>query len=138
MATLEQIGAALKKAHAAGDTENARKLAAAYQAARVSAAGPASVPDAPPEGAAPGSKAYADWAMARVKALHDERQAWKDNQLRTLRALFLEGRSRKEIAKAMGLSVATVQGALWRAGLTDAARSRMSFAGRILVEQRTV
>lgn len=71
MATLEQIGAALKKAHAAGDAENARKLAAAYQAARASAAGPASVPDAPPESAAPGSRAYADWAMARVKAGKD-------------------------------------------------------------------
>lgn len=71
MATLEQIGAALKKAHAAGDAENARKLAAAYQAAKASAAGPASVPDAPPESAAPGSRAYADWAMARVKAGKD-------------------------------------------------------------------
>lgn len=84
------------------------------------------------------ANAALDVAMARVKALHDERQAWKDSRLQTLRTLFLEGRSRKEIAKAMGLSVATVQGALWRAGLTDAARSRLSHAGRILAEQRVL
>lgn len=76
MATLEQIAEALRRADAAGNAEDARRLAQMYrdtqaQAAKVSAAGPASVPDTPPEGAKPGSKAYADWAMARVKAGKD-------------------------------------------------------------------
>lgn len=71
MATLEQIGAALKKAHAAGDTENARKLAAAYQAAKAQPAAPSAADDAPPEGAKPGSREYADWALARAKAGKD-------------------------------------------------------------------
>lgn len=70
MATLAQIGDALKKADAAGNAEDARKLAQAYramQAQQVAAsAAPIAVP--PPAGLAPGSKEYADWAVQQAKA----------------------------------------------------------------------
>lgn len=77
MATLEQIGEALRRADAAGNVEDARKLAQAYASMKASQAAPKAVPapvivpSEPPEGAAPGSQAYADWALARVKAGKD-------------------------------------------------------------------
>jgi len=48
MATLEQIGSALKKAHAAGDVAAARKLAAAYKAEVVRGGSNMAGPSAPP------------------------------------------------------------------------------------------
>jgi hypothetical protein len=76
LATLEQIGEALKRADAAGNTDDARTLAQAYRAAQ--AQQPTSVqaaPDPPPPGAKPGSRAYADWAAQRARAGHDLPQA---------------------------------------------------------------
>lgn len=60
MATLDQIGAALKNAAAAGDTAAATKLAAAYRQMQQSMVAPAQGP--------PGSQAYAQWAIQQAKA----------------------------------------------------------------------
>lgn len=62
MATLEQIAEAIKRADAAGNAEDVKALGAAYR--QMQAAGS----DAPPTGAQPGSKAYADWAVAQARA----------------------------------------------------------------------
>lgn len=51
MATLEQIGAALKAADAAGDTEGARRLAAAYRAMQGSAQAAPAAPGSPEDDA---------------------------------------------------------------------------------------
>lgn len=61
MATLEQIAAALKAADAAGNVEDATRLAAAYRQAQAGQSGP-------PAGAKPGSREYADWAVQQAKA----------------------------------------------------------------------
>lgn len=61
MATLEQIGEALRRADAAGNVEDAKALAAAYRQMQTAAGGP-------PAGAQPGSKAYADWAVSQARA----------------------------------------------------------------------
>lgn len=61
MATLQQLADALKRADAAGDTDGARKLAAAYRAMQTQAPA-APVVAVPPEGLVPGSREYADWA----------------------------------------------------------------------------
>lgn len=76
MATLEQIGEALRRADAAGATEDARKLASAYASLKAQlASAPKADPRAalaerldPPNGAKPGSREYADWALARKLA----------------------------------------------------------------------
>ncbi len=74
MATLAQIGEALRRADAAGATEDARKLASAYASLKAQLAQPADPRKAlaeqldPPVGAKPGSREYADWALARKLA----------------------------------------------------------------------
>lgn len=69
MATLAQIAAALKQADAAGNTEDARKLAQAYRTLQAQqTAAPAAPTDGPPAGAVPGSKEYAAWAVEQAKA----------------------------------------------------------------------
>lgn len=65
MATLEQIGMALKKAAAAGDTKSASVLAKAYR--QMQAQGGATPQDSGP-GGAPGSREYADWAAKQAMA----------------------------------------------------------------------
>jgi hypothetical protein len=65
VATLEEIGAALKRAAAAGDTAAATKLAAAYKAMQ---AGQGADTSKPPPGAVPGSREYADWAAQQARA----------------------------------------------------------------------
>src|SRR3954462_3944421 len=68
MASLEQIGSALKKAAAAGDEPAARALAKAYkQMAGAAPAAQAAISSSPPPGAVPGSREYADWATARAR-----------------------------------------------------------------------
>jgi hypothetical protein len=68
MASLEQIGSALKKAAAAGDEPAARALAKAYkQMAGAAPAAQAAISASPPPGAVPGSREYADWAAARAR-----------------------------------------------------------------------
>ena len=71
MATLAQIGEALRRADAQGNVEDARKLAAAYAAMKeqtVSASTALADQIDPPAGAVPGSREYADWAAARARA----------------------------------------------------------------------
>jgi hypothetical protein len=63
MATLEQIAAALKAADAAGNVDDAKRLAAAYRAMQAGD-GPAVAP----AGLKPGSREYADWAMTQARA----------------------------------------------------------------------
>jgi hypothetical protein len=67
MATLEQIGEALKRADAAGNVEDAKKLAQAYAAMKGQQGAPAAS-NGPPPGAAPGSRAYAEWAAQQARA----------------------------------------------------------------------
>lgn len=75
MATLEQIAEGIRRAHAAGNAEDVRKLGAAYRqmqaqqaAAQPSETAPEPVPSpagsvaVPPAGLKPGSKEYALWA----------------------------------------------------------------------------
>lgn len=64
MATLEQIGTALKKAAAAGDTNAATTLARAYKSMQTQAK---PVDDSAPSGP-PGSREYADWAARQARA----------------------------------------------------------------------
>lgn len=77
MASLPEIEAALRKADAAGNVEDARRLAAAYREMRGQPAGP-------PQSAKPGSREYADWAAAQARsgaALPQVSEAppeWKD------------------------------------------------------------
>ena len=71
MATLAQLGEALRRADAAGNVEDARKLAAAYAAMKAQqAAAPVDLAaqTEPPAGVKPGSREYADWAAARARA----------------------------------------------------------------------
>src|SRR5215216_1412709 len=71
MATLAQLGEALRRADAAGNVEDARKLATAYAAMKaqsVSASTALADQMDPPAGAKPGSREYADWAAARARA----------------------------------------------------------------------
>lgn len=64
MATLEQIAAALRAADAAGNVDDAKRLASAYRQLQ---AGGSAVAQ-PPAGAKPGSREYADWALAQARA----------------------------------------------------------------------
>lgn len=69
MATLAEIGEALKRADAAGNVEDARRLAQAYATMKnAGSSTPATAADTPPTGAVPGSRAYADWAVQRARA----------------------------------------------------------------------
>lgn len=71
MATLAQLGEALRRADAAGNVEDARKLATAYAAMKAQTTSTSSAlaeQMEPPAGAAPGSREYADWAAARARA----------------------------------------------------------------------
>ena len=61
--TLERLAEGIKRANAAGDTAAVQKLGTAYR--QMQAGGGA---DMPPAGAVPGSKAYADWAVAQARA----------------------------------------------------------------------
>lgn len=71
MATLAQLGEALRRADAAGNVEDARKLATAYAAMKAQTTSTSSAlaeQMEPPAGAVPGSREYADWAAARARA----------------------------------------------------------------------
>lgn len=94
--TLERLAEGIKRANAAGDMETVRKLGIAYR--QLQGQG-----DGPPAGAQPGSKAYADWAMAQARAgkplpqvsQHTEFEAPKPNGLMdkafTAAGSFIEG-----------------------------------------------
>ena len=85
MASLAQLGEALKRADAQGNVEDARKLASAYASLKAQLAQPTADPRAalaerldPPNGAKPGSREYADWALARKLAGDDEARSLLD------------------------------------------------------------
>lgn len=95
--TLERLAEGIRRANAAGDVDTVRKLGAAYR--QMQAGGN----DGPPAGAQPGSKAYADWALAQARAgkelpqvsQHTEFQAPQPNGLmdkaHVAAGSFLEG-----------------------------------------------
>lgn len=66
MATIEELSAALLKADAAGNTADAKVFADALRALKAQGVG--AVSEAPPAGAKPGSREYADWAAAASRA----------------------------------------------------------------------
>jgi hypothetical protein len=69
MATLEQIAEGIRRANAQGNVEAVKKLGVAYRQMQGGAsAAPAPATDAPPAGAKPGSRAYADWALSQARA----------------------------------------------------------------------
>lgn len=74
MATLEQIEAALRKADAAGNVDDARRLAAAYREMQSQLPEPQAetLPSGqtaqPPSGLKPGTREYADWAAQNARA----------------------------------------------------------------------
>lgn len=61
--TLERLAEGIKRANAAGDVETVKKLGAAYRKMQEGGGS-----DMPPVGAKPGSREYADWAMAQARA----------------------------------------------------------------------
>lgn len=78
MATLEQLQEGIRRAHAAGRTEDVRTLGTAYRAMQQQQ------PSGPPAGAKPGSREYADWAAAEARAgrklpqVSEAPPEWKD------------------------------------------------------------
>lgn len=62
--TLERLAEGIKRANAAGDVEAVKKLGTAYRQLQ---AGGSAVAQ-PPAGAKPGSREYADWALAQARA----------------------------------------------------------------------
>src|SRR6185369_11374253 len=62
---LATLAEGIKRASKAGDTEAVKKLGAAYR--QLQAQAPAA-DSGPPQGAAPGSREYADWAAAQARA----------------------------------------------------------------------
>lgn len=78
----------------------------------------------------------ADLAACRMRLneLMIEREDVRRAEIDTIRAMFLAGKHRRDIARELGMTPAAVQGLLYREGLTDAARdqirARGSAAGR--------
>ena len=80
----------------------------------------------------------ADLVAARAR-LHDlmvEREDVRRAEIDSVRAMFLAGRDRRDIARQLGMSFAAVQGVLSRAGLSDAMRAQMRSVGRTRVEHQ--
>ncbi len=65
---------------------------------------------------------------ARLNDLMVEREDVRRAELQAIRAMFLAGKPRRAIARDLRMSPAAVQGALYRAGLTDAARRQLRSA----------
>lgn len=61
--TLERLAEGIKRANAAGDVETVKKLGTAYRQMQAGSGA-----DMPPAGAKPGSREYADWALAQARA----------------------------------------------------------------------
>ena len=101
MATLEQIGAALKAADAAGDTDGARRLAAAYRAMQGSAQAAPAAPGSPEDDArrvAQGGRTLADQQayVDQQAAPYEQEVSSLNNQEGVGRALGIGGRAMLE------------------------------------------
>ena len=112
MATLEQIGAALKAADAAGDTDGARRLAAAYRAMQGSAQAAPAAPGSPEDDArrvAQGGRTLADQqAYVDQQAAPYEAEVNRINQQEAVgRALGIGGRAMLEGVASIPDIVAT-------------------------------
>lgn len=66
---------------------------------------------------------------ARLNELMIEREDVRGAELATIRAMFLAGKSRRDIARDLRMTPAAVAGALYRAGLSDTARDQMRARG---------